>query len=142
MKPRHWLRSLLVPAGAALLAGCATSSPLSRIDANRQIYESWPIEVQQAVLDGRVEKGMTPDQVRMAVGNPSATEVRPARGGDEEVWIYRKGGGGSVLPKNTGITLGVGGVYVGGSGSGSGAIEDERVVVFKKGVVVRSDFGG
>ena len=73
-----------------LLAGCS-SSQMGRIDSNREIYESWPIEIRQAVLDAKVEVGMTPDMVQMAIGKP--TEVVASPGGTgEEIWIYRKGG--------------------------------------------------
>ncbi len=67
---------------------------MRRIDANRDVYEQWPIEVRQAVLDGKVEQGMTPDMVEMAIGKPTEVITRngtPATGGDE-VWIYRTGG--------------------------------------------------
>ena len=41
-------------------AGCATS-PMSRIDAKRSVYESWPVEMQEAVLQQRAIAGMTPE---------------------------------------------------------------------------------
>ena len=50
---RRIVWSLLLTAG--LLAGCSTS-PISRIDSNRSAYESWPIEVQEAVLNGQAKK--------------------------------------------------------------------------------------
>lgn len=83
---------------AALLAfagaGCG-SSQMSRIDRNRDLYESWPIDVRQAVLDGKVEPGMTPDMVRVSWGEPS--EVVPQGRGDE-IWVYKRGGNdGSVM---------------------------------------------
>lgn len=78
---------------AWLLAGCS-SSQMNRIDQNREVYEQWPVEVRQAVLDGKVEEGMTPDMVLMAIGKP--TEVQSRGGtpqtGEDEVWIYRTGG--------------------------------------------------
>jgi hypothetical protein len=141
MNSRLRFHSILALATAALFAGCSTS-PLSRIDANRALYETWPLEVQQAVLDGRAEKGMTHDQVMMSIGKPTEVQTRVARGGDEEVWIYRKGGGGSLLPKNMSLGGSIGGIGVGtGGGGSSSGIAEEREVVFKKGVVVRSDFG-
>ncbi len=78
---------------AWLLAGC-TSSQMNRIDANREIYEQWPIEVRQAVLDGKVEEGMTPEMVVMAIGKPTEVNTRSGtpQTGDDEVWIYRTGG--------------------------------------------------
>ena len=52
MKRRHSIKAILVVA-LGLGAGCS-SSQMSRIDRNRDIYETWPIEVKQAVLDGKV----------------------------------------------------------------------------------------
>jgi hypothetical protein len=118
---------------------------MSRIDSNRAAYESWPLEVQQAVLNARADKGMTPDMVRMALGEPTKIETRDGKNGEEEVWIYEKGGGASSLLNNTNIATGgsIGGVGVYGSpvqlgsaGNGSGAEEED--VVFQNGVVVRS----
>jgi len=81
---------LVLLAAAALLSGCGTPQ-ISRIDRNRDIYESWPIETRQAVLDGKVEQGMTEDMVRVAWGEPTQKVTSPSDA-DEEIWIYRKGG--------------------------------------------------
>lgn len=160
-------------------SGCA-SSQMSRIDRNRDIYETWPLEVRQAVLDGKVEPGMNPDMVRVAWGEPSEVTVSP---GGDEIWVYTKGGdpgtvlypggglgvggsgigmggsgigistgrGGTVVGSTGGIGIGggIGGVGIGGTGIGTGAMgtpivtrptpPDVREVVFRKGVVVRSD---
>ena len=128
-----------------LLAACATS-PLSRIDSNRALYESWPLEVQEAVLNGQVKQGMTPEMVQMSVGKPTEVINRSVQVGDDEVWVYRKGGSGGSLLKNTGISIGAGtgGIGVGTStsmgGGGGGSVEEEHEVVFQKGVVVRTDY--
>ena len=143
MNPRRPLHLLLVIA-ALLLAACATS-PLSRIDANRPLYESWPIEIQEAVLNGQVKQGMTPDMVRMSVGRPSEVVNRGVQAGEDEVWVYKKGGSSSLL-NNSGISIGAGtggvgigtNTSIGGGGGGSG--EEEHEVVFQNGVVVRTDF--
>jgi hypothetical protein len=108
-------------AGLALLlgAGCA-SSQMSRIDRNRDIYETWPIEVRQAVLDGKVEAGMNADMVRVAWGEPSEVSVSPA---GDEIWVYTKGGDpGSVMyPGSAGMgTVGMGGVGIGMGSPGIG----------------------
>ncbi|MSU25011.1 MAG: hypothetical protein EXS32_14485 [Opitutus sp.] len=76
---------------AAIFLGGCSSSQIGRIDSNRDIYESWPIETRQAVLDGKVEQGMTPDMVQMAIGKPTEKVASPGATG-EEIWIYRKGG--------------------------------------------------
>ena len=142
---KNLFRLVFLGAVAAWGAACS-SSPMSRIDSDRAKYESWPLEVQQAVLNGQAIKGMTPEQVEMALGKPTEVVVRSAKGGDDEVWVYRKGGGlgglGGAL-KNTGISVGggVGGVGVGtstGVGGGGGGSPEETEVVFRNGVVSRS----
>jgi hypothetical protein len=130
----------LLVATTLLLAGCS-SSPISRIDGNRAAYESWPLDVQEAVLNGEAKKGMTREQVEMALGKPSQVVARSL---NDEVWVYRKGGTGSSLLGNTGLSVGagLGGVNVGTSSRGgrrTASSSEEREVVFEKGVVVRSD---
>jgi hypothetical protein len=139
------LLQLAVVAAVFGLAACS-SSPMSRIDADRGKYESWPLEVQQAVLNGQAIKGMTPEQVEMSLGRPSEVVSRSAKGGDDEVWVYRKGsalGGLGGALRNTGISVGggMGGVGVGtstGVGGGGGGRPEEIEVVFRNGVVSRS----
>lgn len=139
------LRLTFLIALMALEIACS-SSPMSRIDADRGKYESFPIEVRQAILNGQAVKGMTPEQVEMSLGKPSEVVTRSAKGGDDEVWVYRKGSGlggvGGAL-KNTGISIGGGGGGVGMGtsvgGGGRGQTPEESEVVFRGGVVVRSD---
>ena len=130
-----------------LAAGCA-SSPMSRIDANRALYESWPFEIQEAVLNGRVVVGMTPEMVEMVLGKPKEIMSREGKKGEEEVWIYRKSAPMGNILSNTSISMGgnIGGVGIGGPILGSGSstsapapVEDEMDVVFQNGVVVRAD---
>jgi len=116
---------------------------MSRIDSNRAAYESWPLEVQQAVLNGRADKGMTEEMVRVALGEPTKVETRDGKNGEEEVWIYSKGGGlaNSVLNNTsvgTGASIGPVGVYGPSVPLGHGNSEQETDVVFQNGVVVRS----
>lgn len=136
---------LALLAALVLLTSCATST-ISRIDSNRAAYDSWPLEIQEAVLNNRVKIGMTPDQVRTSVGKPTEVVQRSVQAGDDEVWVYRSGGsssGGGLL-SNTNISLGgsIGGVGVSGNpGSmGSSSNGEEHEVVFHDGVVSRSDF--
>jgi hypothetical protein len=125
-----------------VLAGCS-SSPISRIDDNRARYESWPLDVQEGILAGEARKGMTREQVEMALGKPTQVVSRSAREGDDEVWIYRKSAVGSTLLNNTGVSVGtgIGGVNVGTGVGGVGRRQtpEEQEVVFANGVVVRSD---
>lgn len=157
---------VLLAGGLSLLAGCESpTSPnaiMDRVDANRDVYESWPIEIKDAVLSGQVLRGMTPDMVYVARGNPSE---RIDRGNGDEIWVYRigggGGGGGGILPRGTTVSVGTGGSggypgsYPGtypGSGSGvymppivlgggSSAPEPviEEQVVFRNGRVTHGD---
>lgn len=125
-----------------VFAACSTS-PMSRIDANRAKYESWPLDVQEAVLKGEARKGMTPEQVEVAMGKPTEVVTRGVKAGEDEIWVYRKSNVGSSLLNNTGVGIGggIGGVSVGTGIGGGGRRQspDEREVVFANGVVVRSD---
>lgn len=148
--------ALLVSVG--FLAGCA-SPQMSRIDRNRALYESWDLDTKQAVLDGRVETGMTPDMVEMAWGKPSEVVTHP----HQEIWVYRKAVddgvplGGPVMSGSMGgsslggmsVAAGRGGSSVGMAGSGMGGtlpppapapmLTVEKEVVFRDGVVYRAD---
>lgn len=130
---------------ALLVAGC-TTSPMSRIDENRGKYESWPLDVQEAVLKGEARAGMTAEQVEMALGKPTEVVSRSAKAGEDEIWVYRKSAVGSSLLNNTGVSIGTGiggvGVGTGIGGRGGRQTPDEQEVVFSNGVVVRSDAKG
>jgi len=111
MKRRHSF-SVLPLLAAGIVAGCS-SSQMSRIDRNRDIYETWPIDTRQAVLDGKVEPGMNQDMVRVAWGEPSEVSVSPA---GDEIWVYSKGGDpGSVYYPGGGAAGYPGGMYPGGA---------------------------
>ncbi|MES2695663.1 MAG: hypothetical protein V4773_19470 [Verrucomicrobiota bacterium] len=116
MKQTHGARVLLLLAVAAVSGGCA-SSQMNRIDRNRDIYEQWPLETRQAVLDGKVEAGMTPDMVRVAWGEPSEVVTQSKTG--DEIWVFKRGGNdGSVYYPGGGMGSNTGGVYSGGPGIG------------------------
>jgi hypothetical protein len=146
--------SLILTLAMVVMAGCGSptaTSSLNRIDANRTLYESWPLPVQQAVLEQRVIPGMDTEMVHMALGLPDdvTTGANPRSGETEEVWIYRQGGGGGGLGglRNTTISIGGGGggVYVGGSrtlgGGGDPRLPAEDYVVWRDGRVIRSTLG-
>lgn len=170
------LRHPRLPVFAALVAflfGCASpTSPdaiMDRVDANRAEYENWPLNIKEAVLDGRVVKGMDPTMVLVARGKP--TEVVD-RGNGDQVWVYRTGttGPGSTgMLRGTTVSIGAGsggpygggypGGYPGGGypggypgtgvttapivlgGGGGGGYEsvEEHEIVFRDGLVVRGD---
>ena len=131
----------IVPLAACMFAFACSTSSMSRIDSNRDAYESWPVDVKEAILGQRVIAGMTPEQVEMALGKPTEVISRSTRNGVDEVWVYRKGGGAGSLLGNTGLSVGtnIGGVGVGtGMGGGRRVSGDEHEVVFRDGVVARA----
>lgn len=131
-------------AALLLLAGCA-SSPVSRIDANRAVYESWPVDVQEAVLNQRAIPGMTPPMVEMALGKPTEIQSRSGKDSFDDVWIYRKSS--ARLPsilENANVSVGtnVGGVGVGtsspiGRRNSTRPGDEGQEVVFRNGTVLR-----
>lgn len=139
MNIRVSLRLLVPLAVIGLFSGCASNNPMSRIDSNRSRYESFPVEMRQAILDQRVVNGMTEEMVEMAIGKPSEVQTRAGRSGAvEEIWIYggsSSSGGGPL--KNASVGIGVGPVYVSGIRAGGGRSDAEyREVVFQNGQVV------
>lgn len=67
-----------------LLAGCSTAQ--SRSKEKQAAFDKLSAKQQAAVLDGRVETGMTRDAVYIAFGPPDRT----SRDGSIERWIYTK----------------------------------------------------
>ena len=159
MLPRSTRILFLLCAG--LLFGCASpDSPdaiMDRVDANRDVYETWPLPIKEAVLEARVIKGMDPDMVRVAIGKP---DEEIDRGNGDVVWVYRRGsssssrmspsyGGGMGGGGTIAIGGGPGGIYMGGSPripvmappppSPSYETEAEIEIWFRNGVVVRGD---
>ncbi len=94
---------------AFILSGCQTNTPSSRAKTHQAEFEQWAPEVQEAVLEGRVEEGFTPMQVRVAWGNPDHVEVETDEQGQTEVWIYVKESPGLGI----GLGVGTGGGNVG-----------------------------
>ena len=125
------------------LGGCS-SPQFSRIESSRELYESWPLEVKQAVLDGKVEPGMTGEMVVVSWGEPSEVLSRSNGPHEDEIWIYRTTSGGDYIYPSTspitsgypsgypsggigrsnpgiGVGVGAGGVSIGTGGSGVSA---------------------
>lgn len=72
----------------ALVWAACSSAPINRIDQHRAVYEEWPVETKQAVLDGQVTKGMTSDMVYVAWGAP--TRILVGQMLAEETWLYEE----------------------------------------------------
>jgi hypothetical protein len=126
-------RPLILLGFAVLLAAC--SSPGSRVAANRAEFNTWPPEVQDNVLAGRIDVGYSAAQVRMALGPPERITTRKDNDGTSETWIYRDGS-----PRiSWGLGIGSGGrhssVGVGVSTTSRGRSEASRVVFDPSGKV-------
>ena len=97
-------------------AGCATSTPQSRIDANRGAYAEYPSDVRRNIREGRVEVGYTAEMAEMALGKPGRKLSRRDETNEEsEVWIYYRNrprlsigvavGSGGYRSTSTGISM-------------------------------------
>lgn len=132
MKTKAWLGSGL---GIVLLVtGCSTVD--SRIAKNREAFSTWPAPVQDKVVQGKIDIGFTPDQVRVALGEPDRVFTRTTADGTSEIWSYRDRG-----PKfSFGVGVGMGsfghrGGTMGGIGltTGGGYRDDEKLgIVFDR----------
>ncbi len=97
-------------------AGCATSTPQSRIDANRAAYAEYPSDVRRNIREGRVEVGYTAEMAEMALGKPGRKLSRRDETNEEsEVWVYYRNrprlsigmavGSGGYRSTSTGISM-------------------------------------
>ncbi|MBL7130969.1 MAG: hypothetical protein ISS45_06185 [Candidatus Omnitrophica bacterium] len=100
IKRLYLIRTLVIFSFIFLLTilGCASSGPLLKPDMDsRQGYvmnhPELSYEIKQAILEGKVIKGMTKDNVRASWGEASEvidiTKTRFYTGKSEESWIYR-----------------------------------------------------
>lgn len=132
--PKYIFAALTLGLAAALLAGCSTTS--GRIKKNQQLFDSYPVDVQSNIRNGKVDINYTPDMVLMALGEPDRRYGRTTEQGTSEVWAYT-----SKAPTfSFGLGVGGGGGRTGiGTGAGvtTGGNSDEKVrVVFQEGKVV------
>lgn len=76
-------------AGVALvLSACAASTPAGRVAHSPGIFESLTEIQKQAVREGRVIEGMTPDAVYLAWGRPDRVTRGSQNGQPYEVWRF------------------------------------------------------
>jgi outer membrane protein assembly factor BamE (lipoprotein component of BamABCDE complex) len=80
------LSRFLTVAGLAVLAGCAT--PQTRIERNPQIFSSLSPTDQELIKQGKVAVGFTPDEVKLALGDPDRIYIRTDASGTNETWSY------------------------------------------------------
>lgn len=113
-KRSFWAIGLL----ALALSACSTT-PDARARKSAE-FASWPPEVQETVLAGRIDIGFTGEQVRVALGEPDYRYSRTTSDGTTEVWGYRDpkprigfgvgfGTGGFGSGVSTGVAVGTGG---------------------------------
>ncbi len=124
---------LLISVLGLALAGCATTVD-SRIAKNRAAFNTWPPAVQDKVVVGQIDVGFTPDQVRVALGEPDRMWTRTTADGTSQVWSYREDR--SRVHFGFGVGMGSWGSRGGsfgsiGVGTGPGYYDDEKMgVVF------------
>jgi hypothetical protein len=126
-----WVTGLVT---ALLAAGCSTVD--SRIAKNRAAFDAWPAPVQSAIIQGKIGVGFTPDQVRVALGEPDRVFTRTTADGTSEIWSYRDRGPRFSFGVGVGGgSFGRGGGTFGGVGvsTGTGYHDDEKLgVVFDR----------
>jgi len=126
-------------AGLALLMLASCASPESRIKKHRELFETYPPEIQQRIKAGEVDVGFTADMVLMAMGKPARKATRTTEQSTQEIWTY----GDSGVHPGVGVSIGggsyggFGGVSVGGGGGGS--YRDRAAIAFESGKVVSVD---
>jgi hypothetical protein len=125
-------------AGLALLLLAACSTPESRVRKHKELFDSYPPEIQQRIKAGEVDLGFTSDMVLMALGKPARKTTRTTAQSVQEIWNY----GDSGVRPGVGVSIGggsyggFGGVSVGSEG---GAYRDRAAIVFESGKVVAVD---
>ena len=54
-------------------------------------YKEIDQEVWEAIIESKVKKGMTHNEVRLSIGKPSEIIRRPTYSGLREIWVYGSG---------------------------------------------------
>lgn len=75
--------------GALLLSGCI-STPESRVEENKDLFESYTANQKETILQGEVDLDFTHEMVMMAAGVPDRKAKKRTREGTTEVWTYYK----------------------------------------------------
>lgn len=80
----------ILPALSALflLASCVPSTPQARIEKDPQKFEALDGKQKALVRQGQIARGMTPDAVYLAWGDPSAIFQGSRNGKSSERWDY------------------------------------------------------
>lgn len=126
---------LFIAAVSLLLAGCSTLE--NRIAAQQAQFDTWPAEVREKIRAGHIDVGFTPEQVRVALGEPTRKYQRTTADGSSEVWAYDGGRVGVSIGVGVGAARG-GGAYAGGVAyepTSYGADDESVRIVFEDGKV-------
>lgn len=122
--------------GVLMLAGCAGSTPESRIAKHQKDFDAYPPELQRKIKAGVIQNGFTEEMVEIAVGRPDHKYHETTDKGPVTVWAWTKSKGGLGLGVGVGMGLG-GNVGTGVSvGTGGGSRYETRRVVFQDGKVI------
>lgn len=78
----------MLAAAVCGLASCAVSTPGSRVARAPELYQPLSDAQKQAVMDGRVVEGMSPDAVYLALGRPDRVVRGSQNGKAYELWRY------------------------------------------------------
>ncbi|MHC4164769.1 MAG: hypothetical protein ACYSUM_21845 [Planctomycetota bacterium] len=79
------VRSLaLLPLLLAVACSTSTSTRSSRIEKNKELFATYPPDVQAAIRSGEIRRGFDQKQVYMAFGKPSTKDAQ----GTSETWLY------------------------------------------------------
>ncbi|MDF3056989.1 MAG: hypothetical protein K0R17_1204 [Rariglobus sp.] len=118
-----------------ILSGGCASSPQARIAKNQEAFNGYPAEVRTAIQRGEVAVGFTPEQAKLALGEPDRVLTRTSGEGNTEIWIYREPSPRFGLGMGVGMSNGSMGTGVGVS-TGGREFSDERMrVIFTAGRV-------
>lgn len=119
---------------AGAVVGCSTVD--SRIAKRAEAFAEWPAAIQEKVRAGQIDLGFTPEQVRVALGDPARTSTRTNSDGTAEVWVYRSGKPRISFGVGMGTSRGSTG-YGGGVNVGTGGNRDDEAmrVIFSAGRV-------
>ena len=80
------LAMLAMAAGLIWLTGCET--PESRIRQSPDLFSHLSPDQQQAIREGRVGVGFTPEMVKLALGDQDRVRIRTDATGRSEIWHY------------------------------------------------------
>jgi hypothetical protein len=98
---------VVLAVGVVGLSACASATPASRVAAAPQKFEGLTSGQKEAVLQGQVQEGMSPDAVYLALGQPDRVTRGSANGQPYETWTYTE-----LKPVyRSSVTMGMGGGF-------------------------------